>query len=315
MRKVFIVVAAAASLPLLALGQSLRTGGFTSSGPAQTPPAQSRIATIENCTVSPLSNDGEALVPAQEAGVIIGFTVKELANVNENDLLAKIDDAMAQKQFANAEAEYNAAQKKADSDADIRAAKKLERAAFFEWQKNLEANKGSQGAVSAVEVMHSQYQHEHAELAIEQNENEKVINGFTAKAKAAEMESARESIKGREVRAPFPGVVQKFFPHKGEWVKPGDPVVKLIRMDCLKVEGYLKVADFNPDDLMDRPVTVKVMLAEGREVSRAGKIVYVDPEVKSLREFMVRAEVENRPESGKWPLRPGLPAKMEIQLQ
>ena len=165
--------------------------------------------------------------------------------------------------------------------------------------------------MSEVEVQHSKYQWEHATLAIEQYKEERVINSFTAAAKKAEMESAEEAIHRRQVCAPFSGVVQKITPHLGEWVKPGDPVVKLIRMDRLKVEGYLKVADYNPGDVMKKKVNVKVVLAGGREVSAPGQIVYVDPEVKSLREYMVRAEVENKDGL----LRPGLPAKMEIQLR
>ncbi len=106
------------------------------------------------------------------------------------------------------------------------------------------------------------------------------------------MESAEEAIHRRKVCAPFDGVVQKITPHLGEWVKPGDGV-RLIHMDRLKVEGYLKVNDYNPVDVMNKKVNVKVVLAGGREVSAPGQIVYVDPEVKSLREYMVRAEVDN----------------------
>ena len=150
------------------------------------------------------------------------------------------------------------------------------------------------GAVTQVDIEHSKYQWIHAKLAIDQYKNEKIVNTYTADAKKAEMESAEEAIHRRKVCAPFDGVVQKITQHLGEWVKPGDPVVRLIRMDRLKVEGYLKVADYNPGDVMNRTVNVKVVLAGGREVSAPGQIVYVDPEVKSLREYMVRAEVDNR---------------------
>jgi multidrug resistance efflux pump len=130
------------------------------------------------------------------------------------------------------------------------------------------------------------------------------------------METAQESVKRREVRAPFDGTVEAITPHLGEWVKPGDTVIRLIRMDKLKAEGYVKVADYKPSQVMNHPVTVKVTIAD-QEFSFPGKIVYVDPEVQREREYLVRAEVDNLPDpqTQERLLRPGMPAKMEIQLK
>ncbi len=322
MRKFLFGIVAATVLPVLALGQTPNTRSFVSSGAVPNVAAASNIATIESCSVTPLTRNGEAFVPAQEAGVIVDFGVGELDSVKKGQLMVQIDDAMAQKQFANAKAEFNAAKQKADSDIDIQVAEAARDTSWFEYQKNLLANqggadgkggivKGVPGAVTQVDIEHSKYQWIHAKLAIDQYKNEKIVNTYTADAKKAEMESAEEAIHRRKVCAPFDGVVQKITPHLGEWVKPGDQVVRLIRMDRLKVEGYLKVNDYNPVDVMDKKVNVKVVLAGGREVSAPGQIVYVDPEVKSLREYMVRAEVDNK----EGLLRPGLPAKMEIQLR
>jgi multidrug resistance efflux pump len=328
MQKFLFGIAAATVLPVLALGQTPSNRSFVSSGAVPNVTATSTVATIESCSVTPLSKDGEALVPAQEAGVIVEFcnNLKELDEVKKGTPMVQIDDAMAQKQFANAKAEFNAAKQKADSDIDIQVAEAARDTAYFEYQKNLLANKGGtdstgkvikgvEGAVTSVDIEHSKYQWIHAKLAIDQYKNEKIVNSFTADAKKAEMESGLEAINRRKVCAPFDGVVEKITPHIGEWVKPGDTVVRLIRMDHLKVEGYLKVADYNPGEVMNRPVTVKVVLAKGKEVSLPGQVIYVDPEVKSLREYQVRAVVENHQENGQWLLRPGLPAKMEIQLQ
>jgi multidrug resistance efflux pump len=329
MRKFLVVLAASAALPLLILGQNARTRTFASSAAVPNVATPAQTATIDSCSVTPLAKDGEALVPAQEAGVIKKFYVGELAEVEEGTPMVQIDDAMAQKQFNNAEAEWHAADQKAKTDIDIQVAKAAAETSKFEYQKNYEAVYGTPakgnvpakpgvlGSVPETELNRLKFQWTRAELAIRQGEKDQIVNSFTADAKKAEMESAQEAINRRVVRAPFPGVVQKITPHIGEWVKPGDPVVRLIRMDYLKVEGYLKVAEINPGDVMNQKVTVKVVLAGGREVPFQGQIVYVDPEVKSLREFMVRAVVTNeRDEQTKeWLLRPGLPAKMEIQLR
>jgi macrolide-specific efflux system membrane fusion protein len=329
MRKILIAAAATLVLPALAPGQAPRTATIASSPAAPLPATQAHSVIVENCTVSPLSADGEALVPAQEAGVLVGFNVREMDEVPAGAVMAKIDDAMSQKQLNNAAAEWHAAKQKAESDIDIKVAEAAALTAKFEYDRNLAANqgaagiagvpasKGVPGAVSAVELSHSEYQWKHAVLAIEQYKNEKIVNAFTAEAKKAEMESALESINRRQVRAPFAGVVQKITPHLGEWVKPGDSVARLLRMDRLKVEGYLEVDKYNPGEVMNRNVTVKVTLAGGREVPFNGKIIFVDPEVENAHEYMIRAEVDNRKDkdSNEWLLRPGLPAKMEIQLR
>jgi multidrug efflux pump subunit AcrA (membrane-fusion protein) len=330
MRKVVIALAASAVLPVLALGQLPRSPMLASS-PASTgiQPSVGKVILVDHCTVTPLAIDGEALVPAQEAGVLLDYArgLKEGDEVKSGFVMARIDDAMAQKQLANATAEFNAANQKAQSNTDVEVAEAAAKTAEYEYARMKAANEGStgkdgiaatkgvKGAVTDVDLMHSWYQWKHAVLAIDQYKNEKKVNGYTAEAKKAEMETGQESVNRREVRAPFDGVVQRMTPHKGEWLKPGDTVIRLMRMDHLKVEGFLRVADYDPSDVLNRNVIVKVTLAHGREEEFTGKIVYVDQEVQSEREYMVRAEVENRrdKQTGAWLLRPGLPAKMAIQ--
>ena len=73
MRKFLIGIAAATMLPMLALGQTPNTRTFVSSGAVPNAAATAGIVTIESCSVTPLTKDGEAFVPAQEAGVIVDF--------------------------------------------------------------------------------------------------------------------------------------------------------------------------------------------------------------------------------------------------
>ena len=57
---------------------------------------------------------------------------------------------------------------------------------------------------------------------------------------------------------------------------------------------------------------VVVTLAHGQRETFPGKIVYVNPLVQAGGEFQVRAEVQNRQDSGGWILSPGLTAEMTI---
>ena len=292
-----------------------------------------RTVMIEHCTVSPLAVNGEAQVPAQEAGVIMEFKVdKKHPQVTKNQVLATIDDGYPRSNKRMRLAEYKAAHQKAESDVDERVAKAAWKAADFEYQKNVEAVNGAPGvpagpgkqaippkpgvpgSVSATELKHFEFNAEHMKLAIEQAQKQQIENTFTRDAKQAEMEIAQEQIHRREVRAPIDGVVQKILPHVGEWVKPGDPIMRIVYMKSLQVIGYLDVDKYKPGDVRDRPVTVTVILGDGKEETFEGRIVEVGLEVEREREFQVIAEVTNRLENDDWLLRPGMSARMQILL-
>ena len=91
--------------------------------------------------------------------------------------------------------------------------------------------------------------------------------------------------------------------------------MRLVRVDRLRVEGFLNAKDYRPSEIQGRPCSVVVTLARGQRETFPGKIVYVKPLVEAGGEFLVRAEVQNRQEDGVWVLSPGLNAEMTIQLK
>ena len=138
---------------------------------------------------------------------------------------------------------------------------------------------------------------------------------FTAEGKGGEVEAAEASIERRKIKAPLDGIVTNVYRHVGEWVAPGDPVVKIVRVNRLRIEGFLNAADYDPPEIEGRAVTVEVELAHGRKVKFPGKVVFVSPLVMAGGEYRVFAEVNNRQENGQWVLRPGLFATMNIHLK
>jgi RND family efflux transporter MFP subunit len=252
-------------------------------------------------------------VPAEEAGRLVNIAVRAGQQVKAGDLLARIDDTQARKQKAAAEAEYSAASEKAGSTVDVEAATKAERVAYYAFKSMEDAVKMVQKVVSQNDLNQKQFEWEKMKLAIQQANHQKVVDGFTADAKKAEAELAQNGIERREIRAPFDGVVQEITPHLGEWVKPGDPVLRMIKIDRLSVEGRAKAALYNPADLADRNINVQVTLAGGRNVQFVGKIVFIGSEIGGDERYAVRAEVENRKENGQWVLRPGMQANVTLQ--
>ncbi|MEZ6127226.1 MAG: HlyD family efflux transporter periplasmic adaptor subunit [Planctomycetaceae bacterium] len=154
-------------------------------------------------------------------------------------------------------------------------------------------------------------QHETAakRLALELTDakTEHAVAGLTVERMQKAVEVAREKLARRRITSPLTGIVVEKLKHTGEWVEAGEPVLRVIRLDRLLVEGYVEA---NLVDQSDRGHRVEVR-AETRQgtVTVEGRVVFVSPEIDSVnRQVQVRAEIEN----GRLLLRPGQPVDMII---
>jgi multidrug efflux pump subunit AcrA (membrane-fusion protein) len=253
----------------------------------------------------------EPQVAGQEAGVLVEIKVKEGDLVKADQVLGKIDDSQPKMQGKIAHAEHKAAEEKANSTVDIEYATKASEVALKEFQKSREANKRQAGAISVIEVERQWLTYERGMLEIKRANSEKVIAGLTANAKAVEIEAADEAVRRRVITSPVDGMVMQVYLQKGEWVRPGDPVVHVVKLDKLKVEGSVELAKFIPSQIIDSPVTIEATLQD-RKLKFGGRIVFVKPMVNTIGEYQIKAEVENRQENNHWLLLPGMYVDMTI---
>ena len=276
-------------------------------------PASAAMQTVlHNCYVTQIE---EVQVPAQEAGVLVQVDVREGDTVQAGQLLAQIDDVQARMQQRVAQFELQVAREEAESDISVRYARATEAVARQEWQQAVEANKKVVGAVPEAEVRRLVLKQNEAALSIEQAEMRRRIAALEARVSEARVEAAGVNIERRQIAAPLDALVLKVHHHEGEWVQPGVPVVHLIKLDRVWVEGSLTAQTYTPAEVHDRPVSVRVALARGREETFQGQIVFVKPVIEADDTFLVRAEIANRQENGFWLLSPGMPAEMTIQLK
>jgi multidrug resistance efflux pump len=140
------------------------------------------------------------------------------------------------------------------------------------------------------------------------------MSGHEARLEEARVEEARARIRRHSIRTDFDGYVIKKFRDAGEWVQAGEKVLRVARMDRLYVQGNISSKKFNPFEVADKPVTVTLQLARGKEATFQGKIASIGLEKQGSDLFMVKAEVENRPQEGFWTLLPGSQVKMKIHL-
>jgi multidrug efflux pump subunit AcrA (membrane-fusion protein) len=268
--------------------------------------------TIPNCL---LRLDAEATVPAQEEGVVTKIPVREGQQVAVGELLAQIDDAIPLMQYKVAEYKLKVAEKQASDNVDVRFATAAAAVALAVCEQDADSNQRVPGVIPQATVREHLLEHRKMILSIEKAEKDRKVAELQAEVARAELQAAEVNLKHRLVTAPLDGLVTELTRHEGEWVQRGEPIMRVLRMDRLRVEGFLNAKEYRQPEVQGRPVTVVVKLAGDRTETFAGKIVYVKPSIEAGGEFQVRAEVQNRRENGVWVLIPGMNADMTIQLK
>lgn len=253
----------------------------------------------------------QVTLACDRSGVVRSVEIHEGDAVPAQQQVVLIADEVARANLAVAE-------KKASNDVDVRFNQKARDVAEIEYQKNVEANdkaaakskgEGKQTvvAVSLLEIEKLKLAAQKASLSIEQAENELALNKLTA-------EQVRAELATHAVIAPFAGVVTRVYKHPGEAVRQGDPILELVNVDRVRIEGRVALPDVRAIKLKHK-VRVKLndpdfdLPEESEEFE--GRVTFVDVTVDPVtRETRVWAEVENRDNI----LRAGLMAEMVIEI-
>lgn len=250
-------------------------------------------------------------VPAEEAGVLVEFGVKEGSSVKKGDLLAKIDDDQVRMAVRVADAKLKSAQRQASNDVNIRYARAASQVAYAEILQAQEANEKTPNTVPQSEVRRYLLAHKQAELQIEQATHEFTVAKYAVEVQQAELEAAQLGLDKRKIDAPVDGTVVERFKNVGEWVKPGDPLLRLIRMDVVRVKFLLDAKTIPVSQVRGRTVQVTVPILPGKTFS--GKVTFISPLIESGTRYQVWAEIPNQQENGYWILQPGMQVLPQIQ--
>ena len=278
-------------------------------GPARAQAAPAAVQ-VERCLISPVD---EAEVPAQEAGVLKEVNMKEGQQVSSGQLLAQIDDAKPRMAVEVAKAKLAAAKEKAGDDINVRYAEASRDVAEANYQVNAQANRKVRDSVPAEVLRELLMKYTEAKLSIEKSKLEMRVAARDTDVAKADLDAAEEDVRRHQVCAPQNGMVDKVHRHAGEWVQMGDPVMHVIRLDRLRVDGFVSSAEHRPGDLHDCDAQVSVVLAGSRKPRTfPGKVVFVDPNIQAGGNFLVRVEVQNEKENDFWLLSPGMMATMKI---
>ena len=232
-------------------------------------------------------------VPAREAGTIVELVVREGSRVKLGDALVRVDDTEARFALERAQVEFQIAGQNAASDVAVRSAQRAQQTADVELRRAEDARQRLRESITESELEKLRLAADQAKLAVEKAVHERAVAQLQRESKKVEADFAARNVKRREATALFPGVVVQVNKHVGDWVQPGDKMLRVIRLDRLRVEGFLDAA-YATQVGEGVPAALAVDLPGKPGSVFQGKITFVSPEIDPFnRSVRVLAEIEN----------------------
>ena len=288
-------------------GEQFQTG---ETSPQESQPQ--RLGVMGEATANSVSIDNafaqfieDVEIPAEETGKLIDIAVKRGDAVTRNNVVAKIDSLRTQRMLEEAELKFEQASLRAIDQTSVNADnKKLQLAAEeFDDTRRLY----DMGSKSKTLFMRAEYSKNIAALELLAAKNEKALALIESKTQAVAVNATKDSIARHELRSTLDGIVFEVLKDKGEWVQAGETVVRVARMDKLRIQGSVDSTKYNPPQIDGCRVTATVQLANGKIEEFTGKVIFVSSEYFG-KTFHIDAIIENRKYPGDdkhWILRAG----------
>lgn len=247
----------------------------------------------------------EADLAAGESGIVVELNVSEGQMVKRGDVIARIDDTAARIDEQTARAELALAKAKAENDVAVRAAETAQRVAEAELARSEESIARFPKSVSQSQLDVERLSVDKLKLEVEAGEQEIRLASLAQQVAERKVEAAELRIKRRKIVSPIDAMVVEVEAAVGEWVEPGQKVVRLVSTQRLKAEGFVSATQA-AEDLSG--ATALVQLDNGQTVQ--GRVAFVSPEIDPInKQVRIWAELDNK--DGK--LRPGQPVAMTLK--
>jgi len=268
----------------------------------------------ENCMVKMIRN---VRVPAEVNGRITDMQIVEGANVQAGDLLVVIDDTQAKLTLEFKKAEEREAELNASNDVNLRDAKNSAESAKAEAEAYKELRK--QGATPYWEMEKKILEADRAELRIELAQSQQDIAKVQYVAKRTERELAEHELTQRRVVAPFGGFIEARIAQLGEWVQPGSPVLQLVQLDTLRIEGDVDALRYPGQVAVGTPAQVRIYANADRKLANPEQAIkldatigFVSSEIDLNNRYRIWVEVKNERRGQDWLIKPGMEADVTI---
>jgi len=161
---------------------------------------------------------------------------------------------------------------------------------------------------------------EQARLQLDDANAQHDVAALQVKLKENQVDTATEALERREIRSPIAGTVVHVARHTGEWIEPGEPCLRIMNLNRLRVEGFL-LAQYATRVSPGAKVQVTVAMGEStagastvgesQQVECNGIVTFVSPEIDPVNnEVRIWVEIDN----AKNQFRPGMHGSLTIDV-
>jgi multidrug resistance efflux pump len=246
-------------------------------------------------------------VPAEETGRMVALKVALNESIPEGSLIAILDSKLSESELKTAKLQYKYATEAAADHSDI----DFNELALKEARQELENYKSIGKSATEFEKSRLALRVASAQTALQRSQQAFARSAVEAKLREVAVEVAEQRVQRARIVAPINGVVFEIIKRPGQWVRTGDPVVRLCDLENLVVDCFVDVDQIDLRHIVGSEVQVEYKSSSTTN-RLAGTISSYDPEVSRRGLIRLHAKILNRKVDGQWLLLPGMNTTLYI---
>lgn len=292
--------------------------GTSLTGQAATAQAATAPATESQLNRGPIRVDSAQVVSAhkiqvaaQADGIIDQLLADEGHTVKKGDTLLVIDNRVALAELAVAKKELEAAEKQSEQTAEVEYANKASEVSDAEYEDIYKLY--NQGSATYSEARRKQLEKERARLGIDVAKVKHEQEILAAEVSKEKVKATQVKLDLYKVIAPYDGIIVQRLRDQGEWIRSGEPILRLVHLNEMKVETFIPIDGISVAELQGAPMRVSVRINSQDVATYDTTVEFVSPEIES-RKVRVSTRIQNQQVGGAWLLRDGMIASVEISF-
>ena len=252
----------------------------------------------------------DSFIGAQADGIIKSMLVDDGSMIKIGDPMIEIDPRLAQAEVEVSKNELEAAELKAKDDSNLKFSEAALELAKMELRISNELLQNNAEDLMAYEK--KRLENKKALFQVNVSKSEKLRETADVGVKKAKLGAAEVQIDLRKINAQRTGMVSEITKRQSDWVRAGEPILRLTSMEKLRIKANVKVTD-SPHLLQNAPARVTILYAEGKSETVEGSVTFPSPRAVNRNEYQIHVDVPNRlTPDGQFLFREGMVAIVEI---